>query len=133
MRLGLSRLFLAQQGICFHCHEPMLWNPTAPSGRRHKFGWTREHLVPRSKGGGNGENIVLAHKKCNEKRGNTPPTEEMLARAKAIRDRARGITAAEIRSFSSGVMVNLNKPWIHVHHFNPGPGEPKFIPPSAKK
>ena len=130
MRLGLSRLYVAQKGICFHCSEPMLWNPTTASGNRHKLGWTREHVIPRSNGGKNGDNIVLAHKRCNEKRASTPPTDEMLARAKAIRQRAAEIATADIERFSRDRSIDMNKPWIHVYNFqsHPYPGEPKFIP-----
>lgn len=53
---------------------------------------TLDHVIPISKGGGNGNNLLLAHAKCNSRRGNAdatvivnwlevfgPPTSEQLA------------------------------------------------------
>ena len=79
-------IFAAQDGRCFHCGEAMLPSPARKPYRGAPFnnGYTKEHLVPRSLGGGGGKNIVLAHMKCNSKRGATMPTPEMLARAKEI-------------------------------------------------
>jgi len=77
--------FLAQKRLCFHCHEPM--KPTPVRKKRngdYDKGWTREHIVPKSKGGRKGDNIVLAHYKCNQERGNVDPTLEMIERAKVI-------------------------------------------------
>lgn len=35
---------------------------------------TLDHIIPVSKGGGNGPNLMLAHQKCNARRGNTTAT-----------------------------------------------------------
>lgn len=52
-------------------------------------GWTREHVIPLSKGGVRGQtNIVLAHSKCNSDRGNSAPTDDMLKRADEIREKS---------------------------------------------
>jgi 5-methylcytosine-specific restriction endonuclease McrA len=32
---------------------------------------TLDHIIPQSKGGGNGPNLKLAHRRCNGTRGNT--------------------------------------------------------------
>jgi 5-methylcytosine-specific restriction endonuclease McrA len=88
---SIIRLYLVQRGLCFYCMEPMLMSSRIPGKTGHK-GWTREHIVPRSKGGKDGyANLVLAHLNCNARRGNADPTPEILARAKEIHDRASRI------------------------------------------
>jgi 5-methylcytosine-specific restriction endonuclease McrA len=82
-------LWLAQSGLCFHCHEPMAIGPARKTSGGYDNGWTREHLVPKSKGGKHGHNVVLAHVKCNSARGNADPTPEMLRRGRAIHKNAR--------------------------------------------
>ena len=63
------------------------------TGKSGHKGWTREHIVPRSKGGKNGNgNIVLAHLPCNMARGNADPSQELLERAHAIHERAESIS-----------------------------------------
>ena len=43
----------------------------------HKLAVTTEHLIPRSKGGGNDrDNLVAAHRRCNESRGDELMTVE---------------------------------------------------------
>ena len=58
-------------------------SPAARTKRTGKYndGWTRDHIVPRSKGGVRAHaNVALAHMKCNGTRGNTDPTPEMIQR-----------------------------------------------------
>lgn len=84
-------LWLAQSGLCFHCHKPMGIGPVRKiKGGGYDNGWTKEHLVPRSKGGnGRAGNVVLAHLKCNTARGNANPTSEMLRRGRVLYKNAR--------------------------------------------
>lgn len=81
-----QRVYLAQHGLCFHCQQPMLMaSAQKKKSGQYNLGWTREHVIPRSKGGkSNRNNIVLAHMKCNSARGNADPTPDMLKRAKEI-------------------------------------------------
>ena len=100
--MGLTRLFLAQRGLCFHCRKPMIYAPSdrkkGLSGRRYN----RDHLVPVSKGGGNhGRNIVLTHASCNRDRGNADPTQEMFDRAEKIWALAVRISQYEVVKFTS--------------------------------
>lgn len=65
------RLFVAQQGKCWLCGEPMekpvFPAPSMLSGPMHT---TIDHVVPRSKGGEklNIDNWMLAHQRCNWER-----------------------------------------------------------------
>lgn len=70
LRGNATRLFLAQRGLCFHfhCNKPMVFQPFKPRGRGHN-GYSFEHIIPKSQGGGGGTNIVLAHGRCNILRG----------------------------------------------------------------
>lgn len=61
------RAFHRQQGLCYYCHVKM-WELAycqSKPGRRHHQS-TAEHLIPRSEGGSNSaENIVAACLFCN--------------------------------------------------------------------
>lgn len=81
------RLYIAQRGLCFHCGKPMLPTVCRKDGQTHDAGWTREHVVPKSLGGRNDKNIVLAHLGCNMRRGADHPTPEMIERAREIWNR----------------------------------------------
>ncbi len=59
--------FDRQSGLCHWCRRPMFLAPPGVDSTRPDLA-TREHLVPRSRGGGEGENVVLACKKCNNER-----------------------------------------------------------------
>jgi hypothetical protein len=78
----VMELYRLQGGLCFHCRQPML--PTA--AQRNDRGWTREHVVPRSEGGKNGRNLVLAHRTCNMKRGTLPLAPHELRIAEQLHD-----------------------------------------------
>src|SRR5712671_415110 len=53
-------------GVCYWCEAPVLFNvPT-----NHGLAPSREHLKPASKGGrSDPDNLVLAHRACNSRRG----------------------------------------------------------------
>ena len=62
----LRRLFDRQDGLCAICRGPMCWIEHAPNQA------TRDHKVPRSRGGSNAlTNLRAACKRCNEQRGDT--------------------------------------------------------------
>lgn len=89
---------------------------------------SKDHLVPRSKGGKGKRNIVLAHRICNEKRSDKPPTNDMLNRARAIWNQVHKFPIAEVQRFSrerTAVWVRFDFP-INV-------GEPKFDPAEWRK
>lgn len=66
-----QELFDLQDGLCWICHEPMQQfarprDPLAPS---------IDHIIPLSKGGKNDpSNKLLAHVRCNIRRGNQVPS-----------------------------------------------------------
>lgn len=78
-----ERLWKAQHGLCFHCGELMF--RTKP---HIDLRWSREHLIPKSKGGTRINNIVLAHRICNLNRGTKSLSEEEMERALKIIDLA---------------------------------------------
>lgn len=60
------KFLIAQQGRCWLCGAPMLLNV----GKNHPLAVTWDHIRPRSKGGGSGQdNLMLAHRRCNGQRG----------------------------------------------------------------
>ena len=57
-----------QEGLCYWCAKPFL----ALAGRE----LTADHLIPLSRGGEDHfENIVAAHRRCNEAKGDRMPEE----------------------------------------------------------
>lgn len=99
MQESVARLFLAQRGKCFHCGSPMLMSvATKTRNGRFNGGWTREHVVPISKGGPKAYiNVVLAHKRCNERRGNRAATAEELDKHRSIWEKALTFTRKEAK------------------------------------
>lgn len=67
MELSQVRLWELQRGLCWICRDPM--DPSLPEN--HPKGPSRDHLTPASRGGkGLSANMLWAHKRCNEERGN---------------------------------------------------------------
>lgn len=64
----LVRLHKSAGGLCFHCGKI-----TELTIERHDLQATRDHFIPRSKGGGDAENIVLSCYRCNQDKGDTMP------------------------------------------------------------
>lgn len=55
----LKALWVRDKGICWLCNLPVSMEDA-----------TRDHVIPASKGGGNGmKNLKLAHRDCNHRRG----------------------------------------------------------------
>lgn len=131
MPLPIAAIYMAQEGRCFHCTRPMLMSAAVKKAKNCSYndGWTREHVIPRSKGGRRGwQNVVLAHAKCNHKRGDTDPTSEMLKRADRIRFVARDmIDTINVRKVANDPTLR-EAHYVHYRSYDPGPGEPKFDP-----
>lgn len=54
-----------------------------------------DHLVPRSRGGQGGFNMVISHRGCNSKRGQNTPTDEELQRLTVLNERRKYLFTAE--------------------------------------
>jgi len=67
---------------CFYCMAPLSARHHVP-GRRER-GWTRDHVRPRAKGGGNACNVVLACFGCNQLKGDRLPSALELAAARQL-------------------------------------------------
>ena len=77
-------LYEAQKGKCFLCGNEMSpWSAKKVNGAIDN-GYTRDHVIPKSKGGKIRKNIVLVHQKCNSRRGNKDPSEDMLRYVKEL-------------------------------------------------
>jgi 5-methylcytosine-specific restriction endonuclease McrA len=67
----LQRLFDHALGVCAYC-----WRLTALTSGRGPLVATIDHVIPRSKGGGNARtNLTLACRHCNGMKGNMMPEE----------------------------------------------------------
>lgn len=73
---------LVQQGRCFYCGFPMPLATTNPA-----LTITRDHFIPRAKGGKNKKNIVLCHQACNVGKADREPTKKEIMRFKEFRTR----------------------------------------------
>ena len=70
LTIGVVR-WSVQKGKCFYCDKPLRIKPWR---RNRGDGWTRDHVVPTVRGGPNGgENIVLACRACNQRKGDRRP------------------------------------------------------------
>jgi Uncharacterized protein conserved in bacteria len=114
-----AKLWVAQDGMCFHCGRPMAFE-RATQMKHPPLAWSREHVVPYSKGGRAGTNIVLAHYKCNTERGNQDPSEEMLQKARRIWERAATLTPGDVRHIQFNPVFRFG--------LYPTEDDPRFIP-----
>lgn len=65
--ISIEALAQRDNWICHLCHQPV----PKDVARRSKLRATRDHVIPRSLGGPDvAENLKLAHKSCNQRRGN---------------------------------------------------------------
>lgn len=96
------------------------------SGKIFTNGWSREHVIPWSRGGRNNRNIVLAHAPCNTKRGVEAFSVQQMERAENI--------WAAVDKLSMGAVGEFLKDrtivGTYAHHYDwpIDVGEPKFIP-----
>lgn len=81
----IKQLWVAQHELCFLCLESFTLDNVS-----------REHVVPKSMGGGNGDNVVLAHRRCNNKRKAKKPTVEQLARLAKLNAAIEVMTPFEV-------------------------------------
>jgi len=79
-----KRLWVAQDGLCFYCGNPMMG---------HNF--EIDHVLPKSKGGHRHKNSVACHWKCNRKKSNRLPTLIELNRLDAVYIRAYKTTTIQ--------------------------------------
>jgi hypothetical protein len=77
----LEKLYEAQGGNCFHCGKPV---PPRGDKDMSKKGWSRDHVYPRSTTRGLARNIVIAHRGCNNRRGDMPMSDADIQRVKAL-------------------------------------------------
>ena len=75
----MIELLLAQGGRCFYCGFPM---PTHT--RNQELMISRDHFIPKCKGGTDKDNIVLCHIACNQEKGDTDPTPTQVRTFKAL-------------------------------------------------
>ncbi|WP_207481168.1 HNH endonuclease [Arenibaculum pallidiluteum] len=69
---------ISQGGLCFYCGKPM------------GAAATDDHLIPRAYGGADlPGNVVLAHRRCNQLKGDRLPTVDEIDRLVAQRRRSR--------------------------------------------
>ena len=72
----IRQLYLAQEGRCFFCEEPLGIKKI-----------TKDHLLPKSRTNvwrSLRFNLVLAHKKCNCNKGNRLPTSFEISKMKEV-------------------------------------------------
>jgi 5-methylcytosine-specific restriction endonuclease McrA len=60
----LAAIVERQGGLCFYCEEPF--------EAIHPFHATRDHVVPKSRGGKGGRNLVAACAQCNTRKASMP-------------------------------------------------------------
>jgi 5-methylcytosine-specific restriction endonuclease McrA len=68
--LGYQQIHDRQHGRCYLCLGAFV-HERGPSARLAR---SRDHVFPRTAGGGGLANILLAHRVCNERKGNRWPT-----------------------------------------------------------
>lgn len=82
-------LFMAQQGRCFYCSVVFEgpFKAKTDKGWAHLLRarcWTKDHLVPKSKGGKEVLNLILSCACCNNTKGARMPTIDEIARAEIV-------------------------------------------------
>lgn len=65
----IDRIAMAQDMLCAGCCEPLDLDTDDQEGRA-----SLDHVVPRSRGGGNERNLVAMHRRCNGLKDNRMPT-----------------------------------------------------------
>jgi hypothetical protein len=120
-RRFLLRLAAAQDELCFHCDKPMDL-PEAKSyyendSRNDPNVASLDHLVPKSKNGRRGFNVVIAHRRCNELRGNADPTPEQIAKLDALNIKRLHLFTEEMGKTSPatfGIITNASVVLAHI-------------------
>jgi 5-methylcytosine-specific restriction endonuclease McrA len=87
----VGHLLRAQNRLCFYCNCRMY--PRNFKDRYNPMRVTRDHVFPvASTGKGLINNVVLAHRQCNEKKGSRQPTEREIEKTKELYQKM-GLTA----------------------------------------
>ena len=74
-------IYSTQNCKCFYCNKFLQFKKYHPRIEDKQDGYTIDHLFPRSLGFTLYGNAVIACRRCNEKKGDRPPTPEEIARA----------------------------------------------------
>ncbi len=81
-RRALARLAEAQGNLCFYCKQPMFLPDPNRRYENHALNFDEaasyDHVIPKNKGGRGGDNLVVAHRKCNSEKEDRIPTDEEL-------------------------------------------------------
>jgi hypothetical protein len=105
-RRMLLKLAEAQNNQCFHCQDLMLLPDLDTLYRTDERNDERvasyDHLLPKSKGGRGGFNLVIAHRGCNSKRGQEIPTGDEIARLDALNENRKHFFSATRGHISPG-------------------------------
>lgn len=81
-------LYSNQKCKCFYCGKYMKFYSYIPTKPERFDGYTIDHLFPRSLGFTLSGNAVLACRKCNERKGDRPPTPEEIVKAWSLYNQA---------------------------------------------
>ncbi len=92
--MQLKTLYDRHQGRCHYCGHPTLLRARR-AGRAARA--TRDHVVPWSRGGRNGDNVVLACARCNDLKA-LLPGDLFSAVAKALPPPSRFLRGEERRA-----------------------------------
>ena len=77
--MKLLLIYNRDKGICGICGNPVPHPTQALEGRARRLAATRDHILPKSKGGTDkSSNLRLAHYACNSRRGNQLTVTDLL-------------------------------------------------------
>lgn len=97
----IRSLLEVQNRQCFYCRGEL--NDYAYRYGRNDSGWTRDHVMPRARGGGEFKNVVLACGPCNQRKGCRVPDPYVLGRARHVWTAAAemlGVPTATISTYA---------------------------------
>lgn len=98
----VRRLFELQAGKCFYCQGEMTSESYAKGTSPR--GWTRDHFIPVVLGGQTNHNIVLAHLKCNTRKGDALPMQDDVERFLQLHgEKLRSLISARLLKGQQGV------------------------------
>lgn len=87
-RHWLLQLYNAQEGLCCHCHLPMIYMGATNEDSPHRA--SIEHVISARQDSSlmnSFSNYLAAHKRCNNDRKHNPPTQELLDYQKEIHEK----------------------------------------------
>lgn len=86
-RIRIS-LWTAQGGLCALCLKPVA-HPDDPMPMNHPDGPSLDHVVPKSQGGRNHNNLCLTHRSCNTIKADKAPERDHRTALMIIKSRAK--------------------------------------------